>query len=131
MELTDTSAGLLAQVFPALLIAILLEGRLARRKNRSRRALRNLMLLRLAAVIMSVGGTFMCTLVVITGDSNWFTDVWVTCTLFIVFAGTLALCAEVFDKELLSLGEQPVVVPYAASTAADVKKRSERGRRNP
>lgn len=107
MELTDASAGLLAQVFPALLIAILLDGRVSRRKNRSRCALRNLMLLRLAAVIMSVGGTFMCIFVVITGDSNWFTDVWVMCTLFIVFAGTLALCVEVFDKELLSMEEQP------------------------
>lgn len=116
MELTDTSAGLLAQVFPALLIAILLEGRVTPRKNRSKRALRNLMLLRVAAVFTCVGATFMCILVVMTGDSNAFMDVWVTCTLFIVFAGTLALCAEVFDKELLSMGEQPVGAPAEAGS---------------
>lgn len=102
MELTDTSAGLLAQVIPTLLIAILIEGRVSRRKHRSRPALRNLMLLRLAAVFTSVAATFMCIFVVATGKSTTFMDVWVTCTLFIVFAGTLALCAEVLDKELLA-----------------------------
>lgn len=105
MELTETSASLLAQVLPALLIAILLEGRFTRRKDRSKRALRNSMLLRLAAVFTSVGATFMCVIVVLSGASNAFMDIWVMCTLFIVFAGTLGLCSEVFEKELLSLTE--------------------------
>lgn len=119
MELTDASASLLAQVFPALLIAILLEGRVSRRKNRSKGVLLGLMLLRVAAVFTNVGATFMCIMVVMTGDSNTFIDAWVTCTLFIVAASTLALCAEVFDRELLSMGERPVDAPAAHSSARE------------
>lgn len=102
MELTENAAGLLAQVLPALLIAILLEGRLAKGKKRSKRVSRNFMLLRLAAVFTGVGATFMCLLVVLTGVSNTFINIWVTGTLFVVFCGTLALCSEVLDNELLS-----------------------------
>lgn len=121
MELTETSANLLAQVFPALLIAILLEGRLTRRKNRSKRALRHFMLLRLGAVFTSVGATFMCIVVVFTGTSNAFMDIWVTSTLFIVFAGTLALCSEVFEKELLRWDKEDEEATAAPSTSANTE----------
>lgn len=113
MELTDTSAGLLAQVFPTLLIAILLEGRLSRKTNWSKSTLRGLMLLRVFAVFATVGATFLCMMVVLAGHSNAFINGWVACTFFILLAGTLALCAEVFERELMNMDEQPVGAPAA------------------
>ncbi|CAH0233065.1 hypothetical protein SRABI26_02698 [Arthrobacter sp. Bi26] len=114
MHLSVEAAALLAQVFPTLLIALLLEGKFVKRDGRKKRLLKVLMLLRLAAVLTSLAATFICLLVVVTEGSNPFADIWVTGTWIILFFAFLVMCGEVFDREILEHSSTADAVPADA-----------------
>lgn len=101
MVLDGASAALLAQVFPTLLIALLVEGKFTKRESRRKWILKSLMVVRLAAVLAAVGATFLCLIVVVTGRSSIFIDSWTLFTVIVLFLAVLVMCVEIFDREVL------------------------------
>jgi hypothetical protein len=101
MHITADAAELLAQVFPALLIAILIEGRFNfTTKRRPWRVLLE-MIVRIVAIFSLATATYACLWVVIAGGGEGLTlDVIVAVAFFGSFAGVLLTISDVVDRQL-------------------------------
>lgn len=101
MQITIETAELLAQVFPALLIAILIEGRFNFSRDRRRWRILLEMFVRMAAIFSLATATYTCLWVVIAGDGDGLVlDVTVAVAFFGSFAGVLLMISDVVDKQL-------------------------------
>lgn len=76
MHITPDFAGLVAQVYPALLIAVLIEGRLPQPKREVRWTFLTIYLVRYAALVGGTISTFLCLQMAGSNQESDFTD-WV------------------------------------------------------
>lgn len=101
MTVDDNLAGLMAQVFPTILLALMLEGRIAYRRLSGYRWTRALArLLRGAAVFVSALATFMCLFFLgYDGAQNVWLNLVVTLATLLVFLALVVVAVHVLSAQ--------------------------------
>lgn len=121
MHITVETAALLAQVFPALLIAILIEGRLRISRRRRLWVIRMFLSIRIAAIFSTAGATFVCLLAVIARSESLLIDVMVNVAFYTSAIAMLIMISDVFDRQLEESKQE-----FWDEVAADSQRRDQR-----
>lgn len=100
MHITTQMAGLLAQVFPVLLIAILLEGGFRITRRRKRWVIMALAVVRILAVFSAVGATFACLYGFIYGVEHMVIDVFVNLGFGASLVAIMVMVGDVMDRQV-------------------------------
>lgn len=123
MHVTTEFAALIAQVYPTLVIALLLEGRVFARSRRGRWLNVVGHVGRFTGVLGALASTFLCLGVVGTNQTFWFVDVVVTASSFALCFAFAAMTGYVFGKEQGDIVGQ-FRKPHIAGSGASVKQSS-------
>lgn len=99
MHITPEFAGLVAQVFPTLLIALLIEGRLGRSWHWGRWLNVIVHSVRVAAILGATASTFACLNVARAGKGDEVTDWLVNITAYLLLVATAAMAGMVMGRE--------------------------------
>jgi hypothetical protein len=105
MHITPEFAGLVAQVFPTLLIAILIEGRLGPALSWARWVNLVLHYLRMLAILGATASTFACLNIARSGNGDEFTDWVVNITAYLLLIATAAMAGTVMGGERMAISE--------------------------
>lgn len=100
MHITVETSELLVQVFPALLIAILIEGRFVFTRKRAAWRVMASMVMRIVAVFSLATATFVCLWAVIADVEGAGVNIVVGIAFFGSFVGTLLMISDVVDRQL-------------------------------
>lgn len=99
MHITPEFAGLIAQVYPALLIAILLEGRLPVAEHRHRWVLMAVHVTKLAAILGGTLSTFLCLVAVSTKQELVLLDWLVSLSALAMFVSLSVINGQLTARE--------------------------------